>query len=49
MSTNSSLWEEAAIALSIEICRLWNKVASDWLSVCIPSFSWPVCIAEYIW
>ena len=46
MSTSSSLCEEAASAVSIVICRLKNSVASDWFSVCIPTFSWPVCIDE---
>jgi hypothetical protein len=22
------------------------SVASDWLKVCVPSFSWPACIDE---
>ena len=44
--SSSSFSDDALIAASNVINRCWYSVASDWFIVCIPSFSWPVCIVE---
>ena len=46
MSCSSSRFDDADSADSIVISFRWYSVASDWFAVCIPAFSWPVCIAE---
>ena len=46
ISVSSSRIDEALIAVSRVIIRRWCRVTSDWFMVCMPSFSWPACIAE---
>ena len=46
MSFNSSFIDEAVIAASSVTCLLKYRLASDWLNVCVPSFSCPACIDE---
>ena len=41
----SSSWsDEAANASSSVISCRRNRSVSDWFSVCIPNFVWPICI-----
>ena len=44
--SSSSFKDDAPIAVSSVICLVMYSVASDWLNVCVPSFSWPACIDE---
>jgi hypothetical protein len=46
MSCSSSGNELMPRAVCSEICLPKYRVARDWLNVCIPYFSWPVCIEE---
>jgi len=46
MSCSSSGFELIPRAVCRLICFVKYKVARDWLNVCMPYFSWPVCMLE---